>query len=220
MQLRTLAVTPAIEAYLWRTTVNEPEVLAALRAETAAMPGAGMQIGPDQGQFMRWLVELTHAKRCIEIGVYTGYSSISVALGLPDDGVLVACDSNRAFTDIAARYWERARVAHKIRLELGPAMQTLQRLIEAGESASFDFAFIDADKEHNDEYYELSLALLHKGGLLLVDNALWGGRVAAPDCDDIDTRAIQALNRKIASDPRVSGCLLTIGDGLSVVTKR
>lgn len=206
--------------YLSTVTVTEPDCLRELREETQALTDSRMQISPEQGQFMRLLVELIGAKRCLEVGVYTGYSSTSVALSLPEDGLLVACDVNDVTTAIARRYWQRAGVIGKLRLELRPATETLQSLLHAGEAGTYDFAFIDADKSSYDAYYELCLQLLRPGGLIAVDNALWGGRVIQEELVDEDTLAIRALNRKIAKDPRVSASLIPIGDGLYLARKR
>jgi caffeoyl-CoA O-methyltransferase len=194
--------------------------LAELREETARLPGAGMQISPEQGQFMRLLVELLGAQRTLEVGVYTGYSSLCVAQALPEDGQLIACDINAEYTAIARRYWQRAGLEQRIRLELGPALGTLDGLIAAGESGRFDFAFIDADKENYQAYYERSLALLRRGGLIAVDNVLWGGSVADPADQKSSTLAIRALNAQLAEDSRVSVSLVPIGDGLFLVRKR
>jgi len=194
--------------------------LVELREETAQLPGAGMQISPEQGQFMRLLVELLGARRTLEIGVYTGYSSLCVAQALPEDGQLIACDVNAEYTAIARRYWQRAGLEQRIRLELGPALATLERLIAAGESGSFDFAFIDADKENYQAYYERSLQLLRRGGLIAIDNVLWGGSVADPGDQKSSTVAIRALNAQLAEDSRVSVSLIPIGDGLFLARKR
>jgi len=178
-----------------------------------------MQISPEQGQLMRLLVELIGARRTIEVGVYTGYSSVSVALSLPDDGLLLACDINAEYTQIARRYWQRAGVEQRIQLELGPALTTLDRRIADGESGSFDFAFIDADKDNYQAYYERCLQLLRPGGLIAIDNVLWGGSVARP-ATDVDTRALQALNDKLHADQRVDIAMLPIGDGVTLARKR
>ncbi|MFO7177138.1 MAG: class I SAM-dependent methyltransferase [Pseudomonadota bacterium] len=219
MSSRSLGLSPSLYDYLYGWQ-NEPSTLAALREETARMPGASMQISPEQGRFMGWLVALIGARRCLEIGVFTGYSSISVALALPDDGRLVACDVSEEWTAIARRYWERAGVAHKIELRLGPALDTLAALLAAGQAQSFDFAFIDADKEAYREYYERCLELLRPGGIIAVDNALWDGRVADPREDAPSTRAIRALNAFVAQDPRVDASLIPVGDGLLLARKR
>jgi caffeoyl-CoA O-methyltransferase len=194
--------------------------LVELREETAQLPGAGMQISPEQGQFMRLLVELIGARRTLEIGVFTGYSSLCVAQALPPDGELVACDVSEEYTAIARRYWHRAGLAQRIRLELGPALSTLDRRIAAGESGSFDFAFIDADKENYQGYYERCLQLLRQGGLVAIDNVLWGGSVADPENQKSSTLAIRALNALLKDDPRVSVSLVPIGDGLFLARKR
>lgn len=195
-------------------------MLAAVRAETARLPRAGMQISPEQGQFMRLLAELIGVRRAIEIGVFTGYSSICVAEALPPDGQLVACDVSVEYTDVARRYWRQGGLESRIALRLGPALETLDGLIAAGEEGSFDFAFIDADKENYGNYYERSLKLLRRGGLLAIDNVLWDGKVADPDVSDTSTEAIRALNRRLRDDPRVSISLVPIGDGLFLARKR
>lgn len=220
MTNRTISITDELYAYLSRVTVRESPLLAKLREETSPMPGAGMQIGPDQGQFMALLVELIGARRTLEVGVFTGYSSLCVAAALPEDGKLVACDISEEYTRIARRYWKEAKLDHKIELRLGPAIATLDELIASNQKGTFDFAFIDADKEAYDAYYERALVLLRPGGLIAVDNALWGGRVAKPEYDDEDTRAIRALNEKAAKDPRVSMSMVPIGDGLLLARKR
>jgi caffeoyl-CoA O-methyltransferase len=179
-----------------------------------------MQISPEQGQFMRLLVELLGARRTLEIGVYTGYSSLCVAQALPEDGQLIACDVNAEYTAIARRYWQRAGLEQRIRLELGPALATLDGLIAAGESGRFDFAFIDADKENYQGYYERSLQLLRRGGLIAIDNVLWGGSVADPADQKSTTLAIRALNARLVEDSRVSVSLIPIGDGLFLARKR
>ncbi len=220
MSATTIAMTEALYAYLLEATVREPELLARLRRETAALPSAGMQISPEQGQLMRLLIELTGARRALEVGVFTGYSSTVVALALPADGKLVACDVSHEWTAIARRYWREAGVASKIELFVQPALATLEQLLAAGQAGSFDFAFIDADKERYDSYYERCLSLLRPGGLLAVDNALWGGAVADVTNQSVETRALRALNQKIAADARVTGSLLPIGDGLYLARKR
>lgn len=220
MSAATIAMTEALYGYLLETTVREPEILHRLRLETAKLPTGGMQISPEQGQLMRLLIELTGARRALEVGVFTGYSSTSVALALPADGKLVACDISEEWTNVARRYWQEAGVAEKIELHVRPALQTLDALIGAGQGGSFDFAFIDADKTAYDNYYERCLTLLRPGGLLAVDNTLWSGAVADSADQRDNTRAIRALNQKIASDPRVSASLVPIGDGLYLARKR
>jgi caffeoyl-CoA O-methyltransferase len=220
MSAKTIAVTDAISNYLLNVTVTEPEVLRQLRKETMSLPGANMQIAPEQGQFMRLLVSLLGASRCIEIGVYTGYSSISVALALPPNGLLVACDVNPNTSNIAKQYWQLAGLSGVIHLELRPATETLNSLIASNQTGTFDFAFIDADKEAYDEYYEQCLILIRAGGLIAIDNTLWDGRVADPLANDASTRSIKALNRKVAADSRVTSSLVPIGDGLLLARKK
>ena len=220
MARRSINLTDSLHEYLVASSVREPEILARLRAETAPMEMAGMQISSEQGQFMRLLVELTGAKRVVEVGTFTGYSSLAVALSLPADGRIVACDVNREWTDIARRYWAEAGVAGKIDLRLAPARDTLDALIAAGEQDRYDFAFIDADKKNYDAYYERCLQLVRAGGLIAIDNVLWNGKVIDPSANDEDTAAIRALNAKIAKDERVTVSLLPIGDGLTLARKR
>jgi len=220
MSAKTIPVTDAIWQYLIDVTVREPAVLGKLRDETSRMPSGGMQISPEQGQFMALLVELIGARRAIEVGVFTGYSSLRVALALPADGRIVACDVSEEYTNVARRYWREAGVDGKIELRLGPALATLNALIAQGERGTFDFAFIDADKENYDGYYERCLELVRPGGLVGVDNTLWSGAVADPNKQDVSTRAIRELNAKVAADPRVSSSLVPIGDGLLLARKR
>jgi caffeoyl-CoA O-methyltransferase len=217
---RTLSLDGRLYDYVLSHSVREPAVLKELRAETAKLPMAMMQIGPEQGQFMGLLVELTGAKRAIEVGTFTGYSSLSVALAMPADGRLIACDVSEEYTSIARHYWAKAGVAGKIELKLGPALATLDGLLAQDGAGSFDFAFIDADKPNYLGYYERCLKLLRQGGLLAIDNVLWGGDVADPEKSDADTTAIRALNDKVAADERVSVSLLPLGDGLTLARKR
>lgn len=206
--------------YLVEVTAREPPVLTELRRETAAMPNGGMQIAPEEGRVLSFLLELTGAVRYLEVGVFTGYSSTCAALALPPHGRVVACDQSDEWTTIARRYWERAGVADKIELRLGPALTTLSALIAEGANGSFDFAFVDADKENAEAYYESALALLRSGGVFAFDNALWGGSVADPADQRESTRAVRALNARVCSDPRVSATLIPVGDGLLVARKR
>jgi predicted O-methyltransferase YrrM len=217
---RTINIDDRLYDYLIAHSVRDLPVLAELRAETAKHPHAGMQISPEQGQFMALLVELIGAKRTIEVGTFTGYSSLVVALALPAEGRVVACDVSEEFTAMARRYWAKAGVANKIDLRLAPANETLDKLLAAGEAGRFDFAFIDADKENYVGYYERCLKLVRAGGLIAVDNVLWGGEVANPAVDDKDTRAIRALNDQLKSDKRVSVSMVPIGDGLTLARKR
>jgi predicted O-methyltransferase YrrM len=217
---RRLQITDEIHRYLIDHSVREPEVLARLRAATASLPLAQMQIGPEQGQLMALLARLVGAKRCIEIGVFTGYSSLVVALALPQDGRILACDVSEEWTAIARRFWREAGVDHKIELKLQPATRTLEQLLAAGEAGHYDFAFIDADKPAYDTYYELLLKLLRPGGLIAIDNTLWSGQVANPDDRDPNTVALRALNDKLHRDERIDLSLLPVGDGLTLARKR
>ena len=219
MSDRTLNLDDTLYQYLLEVSLREHPVLAELRALTHRHPLARMQISPEQGQFMALLIKLIGARSTLEIGVFTGYSALAVALALPQDGCIVACDVSQEFTDVARVYWDKAGVAGKIDLRLAPAVETLDSLIAAGQAGHFDFAFIDADKTSYDAYYERCLTLLRQGGLIVIDNVLWGGRVAHPAEDD-DTAAIQALNRKLQRDARVDLSMLPISDGLTLARKR
>lgn len=201
-------------------SLREPGTLLRLREETASDPSARMQISPEQGQFMALLVRLIDARRCLEVGVFTGYSSLAVALALPDDGRIVACDVSERWTSIARRYWAEAGVAHKVDLRLAPALETLDALLAAGEAGCFDFAFLDADKENYPGYYERALALLRPGGLLVADNTLWSGRVADPENAEATTVALRHFNELVHHDERVDLSLLPVGDGLTLARKR
>lgn len=206
--------------YLVRTSVREPETARRLREETQQLENAVMQIGPEQGQFMQLLVQLLGAKKTIEVGVFTGYSALWVALGLPDDGLVIACDISEEYTSVGRRYWKQAGVDEKIDLRLGPALETLDELINSGEAGTFDFAFIDADKTNYENYYERALQLLRVGGLITIDNTLWSGKVADPNEQDPDTVAIRRLNEKLLRDERITLSMLTVGDGLTLALKR
>jgi len=219
MSDRTLNLDDTLYQYLLDVSLREHPVLAELRTITHQHPLAGMQISPEQGQFMALLTHLIGARNTLEIGVFTGYSTLAVALALPDDGCIVACDVSQEFTDVGRTYWTKAGVADKIDLRLAPAIDTLDGLIAEGQDGRFDFAFIDADKTNYDAYYERCLTLLRRGGLIAFDNVLWGGRVARPAEDD-DTAAIQALNRKLQGDARIDISMLPIGDGLTLARKR
>ena len=220
MTNKTMGISDELAAYVAEVGVREPELLARLRSETAALPQHAMQVAPGQGAFLALLVELLGARRCIEVGTFTGYSSTSVALALPDDGRLLCCDVSEEWTSMARRYWDEAGVADRIELRIAPAAETLDALIEQGEESTYDFAFVDADKAGYDGYYERLLRLVRPGGLIAVDNTLWGGRVLDEDPDDEDTRAIQALNAKIAADERVSLALVPMADGLTLARRR
>ncbi len=209
-----------VRGYILEHTVREPAVLGELRRETAQLANAGMQISPDQGQFMALLVQMLGVKRYLEIGTFTGYSSLAVALAMPAEGRLICCDVSETWTAVARRYWTSAGVAGRIELKIAPALQTLDALLAAGEAGRFDFAFIDADKTAHEDYYERCLQLVRRGGLIGVDNSLWGGSVADPADHSPDTIAIRALNDKLKSDERVSISLLAVGDGLMLALKR
>jgi predicted O-methyltransferase YrrM len=191
-----------------------------MRRETAALPSGGKQISPEQGQLMRLLIELLGARRALEVGVFTGYSSTVVALALPADGRLVACDVSDEWTQIARRYWREAGVEAKVELHVRPALETLDELLAAGQAGSFDFAFIDADKTGYGDYYDRCLELVRPGGLVAVDNTLWSGAVADASDQRESTLAIRALNAKISADARVTASLIPIGDGLYLARKR
>ncbi len=216
---RTITVTEALEVYLARFGARELPVQIRCREETAKLPMAMMQISPEQGAFMALIAKLIGAKRYLEVGVFTGYSSLSVALALPADGKVVALDVSKEFTDQARLYWKEAGVASKIDLRLGPALGALDAMIAAAE-APFDLAFIDADKTNYDGYYERVFQLVRPGGLIMLDNMLWSGAVADPAIDDPSTTAIRALNRKINEDPRVDMALASVGDGVMLARKR
>jgi predicted O-methyltransferase YrrM len=217
---KILPLDEALYTYLLSVSLRETDLLERLRAETARDPMSRMQSAPEQGQFMALLVRLSGARKCLEIGVYTGYSALWVAQALPSGGRLIACDTSEKWTAVARRYWEEAGIADRIRLHLSPALETLDSLLEAGEAGSFDFAFIDADKGNYRNYYERSLRLLRPGGLIVIDNTLWSGDVADPGKQDDDTVAIRNLNEFIHRDDRVEMSLLPVADGLTLVLKK
>lgn len=219
MSNRSLNLDDTLYDYLLAHSLREHSCQTALRAATASHPRARMQIAPEQGQFMALLVKLLGVKKAIEVGVFTGYSALSVALALPADGRLLACDISEEFTTVGQPFWREAGVADKIELKLAPALETLDARLAAGEAGSYDFAFIDADKVSYDGYYERCLSLLRPGGLILIDNVLWGGDVARP-AEDADTAALQALNAKLHGDERVDLSMLPLADGLTLVRKR
>jgi predicted O-methyltransferase YrrM len=213
-------IDPAVVDYILTNSVHEPEILARLREETAKHPKSNFQIPPEQGQLMRVLVRMSGAKNVIEVGVFTGYSSLSVALALPADGRILACDISDEYTRIARRYWAEAEVTNKIDLRIGPASQTLDKVIAEGGSGKYDFAFIDADKTGYPGYYEQCLKLLRPGGAMALDNMLSRGRVMNPATDDPDAGTLAALNRSIYEDTRVDAMLLPFGDGLTLAVKK
>ncbi len=219
MSNRTLSLDDRTYEYLLSVSVDETELLRELREETAGNKFSVMQISPEQGQFMALLVKLTGAKRVLEIGTFTGYSSICIAKALPDDGELICCDDSDEWTAMARKYWEKASLQDKIKLHLQAASITLQELLDDSAAGSFDFIFVDADKQNYPLYYEQSLKLLRRGGLLAVDNTLWSGSVADPVNMKPGTRAIRRFNEMVKNDNRVTKSLVPIGDGLTLIVK-
>jgi predicted O-methyltransferase YrrM len=220
MSAQPTYLTDSLYAYLLKVSLRESSVLQQLRSETSKLPSAIMQISPDQGQFMALLVELIGARKTIELGVFTGYSTLAVAAALPQDGYILACDISTEWTTMAQTYWQKAGVSHKIDLQIAPAQQTLQKAIDAGKSGQFDFAFIDADKESYALYYEQCLQLIRPGGLIAFDNVLWSGKVADQNNQDKSTVIIRELNQKLHKDNRVSISLVPIADGLLLARKK
>ncbi|HWH42017.1 MAG TPA: class I SAM-dependent methyltransferase [Usitatibacter sp.] len=218
--MRSLGLSEPLYRYVVEHSGPEHPVLRELREATAGMKHAGMQIGVDQGKLMALLVKLIGARRTLEIGVFTGYSALAVALALPPDGRVVACDVSEEWTAVGRAHWQKAGVADRIDLRLGRATKTLDGLLAGGESGRFDFAFIDADKESYGAYYERCLQLVRAGGLIAIDNTLWSGAVADPAKRDADTDAIRALNDAIHRDERVDAAMLTVGDGLTLARRR
>jgi len=216
---RTLSIDDRIYAYLCDVAITEPDLLRQLREETAQLDYSAMQISPEQGQFMSLLIKMLGVKRAIEIGTFTGYSSICVADAMPEDGRLICCDTSPQWTQMAEKYWALAKLTDKIKLYSQPAETTLQMLMDEGEAKTFDFVFIDADKQNYIKYFEMALALLRKGGVIAVDNTLWSGAVADPENTEPGTRAIRRFNEMIKVDDRVSQSLLPIGDGLTLILK-
>ena len=216
MSSGSIGLSQELNAYLERVGVREPDVLRSLREETALMPQAQMQIAVEEGALLSLLVQLLGARRILEVGTFTGYSSTAMALAMPADGRIVCCDISREFTDVARLAWSAAGVDDRIELRLGPALGTLDDLLQEGASASFDLAFIDADKANYAGYYERALRLVRPGGLIAIDNVLWSGRVADPADTDADTEAIRALNEAIAVDERVDVAMVPIADGVTL----
>jgi predicted O-methyltransferase YrrM len=215
-----IGLSKELREYVLRHGIREHPVLAGLREENQRERGGSMQVAPEEGALLAFLVRLLGARRVLEVGTYTGYSSTAMALALPPDGRLVCCDVSREWTDIARRAWTDAGVADRVDLRLGPAAETLDEMLSAGEAGTFDLAFIDADKTGYDDYYERALQLVRSGGLVAIDNVLWSGRVADPSVQDEDTRAIRALNDKVASDERVDPVMTSIADGLTLALVR
>jgi caffeoyl-CoA O-methyltransferase len=220
MSNRSIVLTDSLYEYMTDVSLRESPLLLALREETSELTQRAMQISPEQGQFMALLARLIGARKCLEVGVFTGYSSLATALALPADGRIVACDVSEEWTSVARRYWKQADVAHKIELRLAPATETLDTLLAQGQAGTFDFAFIDADKTNYLAYYERTLSLLRTGGLVLVDNTLWSGRVADPEVADADTVSLRHFNEVLHRDERVDLSLLPLGDGLTLARKR
>jgi len=220
MSNQSIGLSDELHEYLLSVSLREPEVMQRLRAETADHPKSNMQIAPEQGQFLQFLVRLIGARRTLEIGVFTGYSALAVASALPPTGTLVACDVSEEYTDVARRYWTEAGVADRIDLRIAPAEETLAALLDDGQAGTFDFSFIDADKESYDSYYEQSLELLRPGGVIALDNVFRDGRVTNPDIEDESVRAIQRLNEKLHSDERVDLSMLPLADGVTLAMKR
>jgi predicted O-methyltransferase YrrM len=212
-------ITDELADYIRQVTLREPEPLRRLREETENHPQASMQTSPEQGQFLHLMARVSAARKTLEVGVFMGYSSSWVALALPPGGKVVACDRSEEYTSRARRTWREAGVEDRIELRLGPALQTLDGLIAEGQTGSFDFAFIDADKTNYANYYERALVLLRKGGLIAVDNVLWNGSVVDPNDHDADTEAIRAFNRKLHADERIMLSMATMGDGLTLACK-
>ena len=220
MSARTLQITPALYEYLMKFGVRESAAAAALRIETAKLPMAMMQISPEQAAFMQLIVKLLDVRRALEVGTFTGYSALAVAEAMPADGRLIACDVSEEWTSVGKPHWQSAGVAHKIDLRIAPAVATLDKLLADGQSNTFDFAFIDADKSNYDNYYERALKLVRVGGLIGIDNTLWNGAVVDASRQDADTKAIRALNAKLHDDTRIDTMLLPIGDGLTLARRR
>lgn len=214
------ALTPELHEYLLNVSLQEPPLLTELRQETASLPQAGMQLAPEQAQLLAMLARMVGTRRALEVGTFTGYSALSVASVLPSDGQLIACDVSAEWTSMGRRYWERAGLADKIDLRIAPALDTLKALVADGQVGTFDFAFIDADKRNYLNYYELAMELLRPGGLIVVDNVLWHGRLTDPADTHPDTEAIREFNRSLHADTRIWLSVVPIGDGLTLALKR
>ena len=219
MTTRTIQITDRVYDYMQEVSVREPEIMKRLRAETAELPEHNMQISPEQGQFMALLVGLIGARRALEIGTFTGYSALAVALALPDDGKLIACEISEEYTAIGRRYWQEAGLDTNIDLKIGLALDTLDGLITEGQAETYDFAFIDADKVNYQNYFDRALILVRPGGLIAVDNVLWNGAVADPRNTTKDTEAIREFNAELGDDTRVAISMVPIGDGLTLARK-
>ena len=219
MSTATIILDEKLREYLLNVSVKESEILRELREETAQMEYSAMQISPEQGAFMSFLVELIQAKRTLEIGVFTGYSALVVAMALPEDGIVTACDVSKEWANVGMKYWKKAQVEDKIDLRIAPALKTLDQLLSEGKQGTYDFAFIDADKMEYQGYFDKSLELLRIGGLIAIDNVLWGGSVIDDSIQDSSTKAIREFNENLSSDPRVSISMVPIGDCLTLACK-
>ncbi|SVA03517.1 uncharacterized protein METZ01_LOCUS56371 [marine metagenome] len=219
MSTATIILDKKLREYLLNVSVKESEILRELREETAQMEYSAMQISPEQGAFMSFLVKLIQAKRTLEIGVFTGYSALVVAMALSEDGIVTACDVSEEWANVGMKYWKKAQVEDKIDLRIAPALKTLDQLLSEGKQGTYDFAFIDADKIEYQGYFDKSLELLRIGGLIAIDNVLWGGSVIDDSIQDSSTRAIRKFNENLSSDPRVSISMVPIGDGLTLACK-
>jgi len=219
MSTATIILDKKLREYLLNVSVKESEILRELREETAQMEYSAMQISPEQGAFMSFLVELIQAKRTLEIGVFTGYSALVVAMALSEDGIVTACDVSEEWTNVGMKYWKKAQVEDKIDLRIAPALKTLDQLLSEGKQGTYDFSFIDADKIEYQGYFDKSLELLRIGGLIAIDNVLWGGSVIDDSIQDSSTKAIREFNENLSSDPRVSISMVPIGDGLTLACK-
>lgn len=217
---KTSGVAPELYEYLLSVSLREPDILRKLREATSKRPGSQMLISPDQGQFINLLLQIMGAKKILEIGTFTGYSTLWMALALPDDGHITACDIDADSGAIAKDFWSQARLDHKITLKIAPALNTLDALIKGGNQERFDFAFIDADKRSYDEYYERCLKLMRSGGVVAIDNVLWNGRIIDPQSKDKRTQALRILNTKLRNDHRIELSMLTLGDGLTLLRKK
>jgi predicted O-methyltransferase YrrM len=220
MSKGSIGLSEELNAYLIEMGAREPEVLGHLREETAVMPQAGMQIAVEQGAFLAMLVKLLDARRVLEVGTFTGYSSTAMALALPSDGRIVCCDVSKEFTDVARRAWAAAGIEDRVELRLAPALETLEALLAADGAGSFDLAFIDADKTNYRGYVEAALLLVRSGGVIAIDNVLWSGRVIDPEVVDEDTQAIRDLNAALATDERVDIVMVPIADGVTLLRVR
>ena len=219
MSRGSIGLSSLLNDYVVEAHAAEHPVLASLRESTGRMRNAGMQIAPEQGHFLAFLIKLMGARRTLEVGTFTGYSALATALALPEDGTMVACDVSEEWTVIAREHWNKAGVADKIDLRIGPALETLAALLEDGQGDSFDFAFIDADKPEYDGYYEACLRLVRVGGLIVFDNMLQAGHIVDPSWSEPGVESIRALNAKLVVDDRIDAVLLPVGDGMTLARR-